>query len=117
MLTRRVLVLALFLAPAVLRADDQKPEKRSGTVVGVVTAKANNWIEVKADGEDKGRRYVPHWRGGLPKDGGGPDKEMLKAIAAVKLGSRVEVKWEFEERPRVVKIEVLKAPKKDDKDH
>ena len=111
MLVRRVLVLALFLVPAVLSADDKKPEKRSGTIVGEVTAKAQNWIEVKADGEDKPRRYVPHWRGGLPKDGGGPDKEMLKAIAGVKVGSRVEIKWEFEERPRVLKIDVLKAPK------
>jgi hypothetical protein len=60
---------------------------------------------VKADGEEKGRRYVPHWKGGAS---GGFDKDIVKAIAEVPLKSRVRVEWSFEERPRVDKIEVLK---------
>ena len=93
-------------------AEDRKvpPDKRSGTIVGVVTAKDRNWIEVKADGEEKARRYVPHWRGGLPKDGGGLDKKMLETFAKLKLNTRIKMEWEFEERPRAVKIEVLKEP-------
>ncbi len=98
-----------FVAAAA--ADDKKAgEKRSGTVIGLVTAKEKAMIEIKADGEEKGRRYVPHWTGGLPKDGGGPDKKLVEAIGKVKVGSRVRIEWEFEERPRVLKIEVLKAP-------
>jgi len=97
-------------------ADEKKkdePATKSGTVVGMLTAKGDNWIEVTADGEEKGRRYVPHWVGGAPDKGGGLDKNMLKIIKDLKLGSRVKVQWEFEERPRVVKVEVIKSADKD----
>jgi hypothetical protein len=100
-------------AAADKKESDKKEEKKSGTVVGEITAKGDNYVEVKADGEEKARRYVPHWVGGAPKDGGGPDKEMLKTIKELKVGSRVKLEWEFEERPRVVKVEVLKEPGKD----
>ena len=63
---------------------------------------------MKADGEEKARKYVPHWRGGNPDKGGGPDKAMVAEIRKVPLKSRVRVEWSFEERPRVEKIEVLK---------
>jgi acylphosphatase len=110
--TRRLawLLAAGLLGPAIAAApaDDKKDdEKRKGTVTGVVTAKGDAWIEVKADGEEKARRYVPHWRGGNPDQGGGPDKAMLARIKEVPLKSRVRLEWVFEERPRVEKIEVL----------
>ena len=108
----RLLVVALIglgSAPAGW-ADDAKGETRKGTVTGVVTAKGDAWIEVKADGEEKARRYVPHWRGGAPKDGGGPDKGMVAEIKKVPLNGRVKLDWVFEERPRVEKIEVLAKP-------
>jgi hypothetical protein len=98
------------LAAAQDKKDEKKEETRKGTVTGVVSAKGDNWIEVKADGEEKARRYVPHWKGGLPKDGGGPDKEMVAEIKKTPLNSRVKIDWEFEERARVVKIEILKKP-------
>jgi hypothetical protein len=102
------IALTVLLACAwVARADD----KKSGTVTGIVIAKDKNWIEVKADGEEKGRRYVPRWIGGKPADGGGLDRKMLKTIADLKIGSRVRLEWEFEERARAVKIELLRAPK------
>jgi hypothetical protein len=87
---------------------ENKPETRKGEVTGVLVAKGDNWIEVKADGEEKARKYVPHWRGGNPDKGGGPDKAMVAEIRKVPLKSRVRVEWSFEERPRVEKIEVLK---------
>ena len=106
-----ILALALTVAAAG-RAEDPKKkdadEAKKGTVTGVVTAKGENWIEVKADGEEKPRRYVPHWRGGNPKDGGGPDKDMVAKIKEVPLKARVRLEWSFQERPRVEKIEVLK---------
>jgi hypothetical protein len=125
----RVVKIEVLKAPA--KTDDKKPEEkkvekkddkksdegRKGTVTGVVSAKGDNWIEVKADGEEKARRYVPHWKGGAPAAGGGPDKEMVAEIKKVAVNSRVKLDWEFEERARVVKIEVLKKPedKKDEK--
>ena len=109
-------VVAVTLAlSAVGRAEEPKKkdadEGKKGTVTGVVTAKGENWIEVKADGEEKPRRYVPHWKGGLPKDGGGPDKETIAKIKEVPLKARVRLEWSFQERPRVEKIEVLKGDK------
>src|SRR5262245_28699090 len=109
-----VIGLSLVLA-ATGRADEPKKknpdEGRKGTVTGIVTAKGDNWIEVKADGEEKPRRYVPHWRGGNPKDGGGPDKEMVAKLKEVPVKARVRLEWTFEERPRVEKIEVLRKDK------
>jgi len=106
-----------FCAGAQEKKDERKEEPRKGTVTGLVSAKGENWIEVKADGEEKGRKYVPHWRGGAPKDGGGPDKDMVARIKDTPLKSRVRLEWVFEERPRVVKLEVLKKPigKKEEK--
>jgi hypothetical protein len=110
MLARFALAALLAALASDAAAQDKKDEPRKGTVTGLVTAKGDNWIEVKADGEEKARRYVPHWKGGLPKDGGGPDKDMLAKIKDTPLKSRVKLDWEFEERARVVKIEVLKKP-------
>jgi hypothetical protein len=106
----------LILSVSLAAGEDRKKEppkdgEKKGTVTGVVTAKGDNWIEVKADGEEKARRYVPHWRGGAPKDGGGPDKEMVAKLKEVPLKARVRLEWVFEERPRVEKIEVLKKDK------
>ncbi len=105
-----LVVAGLFCVLPLTAGEDKKEEKRSGTVVGVITAKGPAFIEVKAEGEEKGRRYVPHWVGGLPKDGGGPDKKMVETIKKLKVGSRVRVQWEFEARPRVIKVDVLKEP-------
>jgi len=119
--TRLLRLLAVALALGCLAgsalADEKKgkDEKKKGTVVGTLTDKGPNWIEVKADGEDKGRRYVPHWRGGNPSAGGGPDKKMLATFKTLKVGTRVRLEWVFEERPRAEKIEVLKAPAEKDK--
>src|SRR5688572_19556360 len=87
--------------------DKKEGEKgKSGTVIGILVAKDKNSIDVKAPGEEKARKYVPHWRGGAPAEGGGLDKDMLKTFAKLKVGSRVQVKWEFEERLRAVEVKV-----------
>jgi hypothetical protein len=102
----------MFVLFGTLQADEKKPakpEKKTGTVTGAVTAKEKNWIEVKADGEEKARRYTPRWIGNA---GGGLDKDMLKQFADLKIGSRVRMDWEFDERARAVKIEVLKEASK-----
>jgi hypothetical protein len=109
-----VLGLSVVLTSAV-RAEEPKKkgadEGKKGTVTGVVTSKGDNWIEVKADGEEKPRRYMPNWKGGQPKDGGGPDKEIVAQIKETPLKARVRLEWSFHERPRVEKIEVLKKEK------
>lgn len=95
------------------KKDEKKKEGeiKKGTVTGVVSAKGDNWIEVKADGEEKARRYMPHWIGGAPANGGGLDKKMLAIFKELPLNARIRMEWEFEERNRAVKIEVLKKEK------
>jgi hypothetical protein len=114
----RLLTTGLMLGTLIVAAshaqDGKKEEKegksvpRKGEVTGVVVAKGDNWIEVKADGEEKARKYVPHWRGGNPAQGGGPDKAMIAELKKIPVKSRVRMDWTFEERPRVEKIEILK---------
>ena len=109
-------ILLVGVSCLCIAADEKKkdePATKSGTVVGVLTAKGDNWIEVKADGEEKARRYVPNWVGGAPAQGGGPDKEIVKVIKELKVNSRIRVEWKFEERPRVVKVEIIKSAEKD----
>lgn len=117
-----LLVSGLVISPALGNAQEKKSpgkdsKKKSGTLIGVVTAKGPNFIEVKAFGEERARKYFPHWRGGAPKDGGGLDKKMLETFRKLKTGNRIRLTWEFEERPRAVQIEVIgkdkeKGPKK-----
>lgn len=108
MLAALGLALAWSLGVSAEEPGKSPQEGKSGTVVGTVTAKGPNFIEVKADGEEKGRRYVPRWIGGLPAQGGGLEKGMLATFRTLGVGSRVRVEWKFEERPRAIKVEVLK---------
>ena len=105
-----VLMLSLLAVSGVSGA--QKEEEKKGTVIGVVTAKGDGplWIEVKADGEEKARRYTKGFGGNVatPKD----VEELMKSVA---VGTRVKLEWTFSERPRVMKLEVLKKDEKKDK--
>jgi hypothetical protein len=122
-LLRLAIGLALIVGLAWTReeasAQDKKPknpeEGKKGTAIGILVAKGDNFIEVKADGDEKARKYVPQWMGGAPSAGGGPDKEVLKIFRELKVGSRIEVDWVFEERLRALKIKVLRLPKDTDK--
>jgi hypothetical protein len=100
---------ALAIQP---KKEKDKNEGKKGKTAGILTAKGENFIEVQADGEEKARKYVPQWKGGLPAKGGGPDKAMLKTFRSLKVGSRIQVSWVFEERLRALAIEVLMLPEK-----
>lgn len=103
------LLAGSFLSMSSLAQEKKAEEGKKGKSVGVVTAKGPNFIELKADGEEKARKYTPLWKGGTPAQGGGFDKAILKTFAELKVGSRIQVDWVFHERLRAVKIEVLKA--------
>jgi hypothetical protein len=117
------LVLGLGLAIMGAGVDAQEKDKKEknplegkkGKTIGILVEKGPNFIEVKADGDEKGRRFVPEWKGGAPAQGGGPDKEMVKIFSTLKVGSRLEVEWVFEERLRALKVTVLKQPAEKDK--
>jgi hypothetical protein len=105
-------MLAVVLA-ASAEGQDKKKEKdplegKKGKTIGLLVKNTGKAIEVKADGEEKARRYVPQWVGGA---GGGFDKATVKTFIALKVGSRVEVEWLFEERFRALAVKVLAPPK------
>lgn len=106
-------ILCALLAWSATEGGEKKAkdpmEGKKGTAIGVLVAKGENFIELKADGEEKARKYVPEWRGGAPAQGGGPDKAMLKKFSTLTVGSRIEVEWVFHERLRALDIKVLKA--------
>jgi len=86
--------------------------EKNGVIEGILVARDKNSITVQPDGTKESKKFTPHWRGGLPKDGGGLDKKMLQKIRKLIPSNRVRVKWEFEERPRVVEVETLKPKSK-----
>lgn len=93
------------------KKEKDKTEGKKGRAIGLLTAKGPNFIAVKAAGEEKARKYMPRWIGGLPADGGGLDKGMLKTFRSLKIGSRIQVDWVFEERLRAVGVKLLQVPK------
>jgi hypothetical protein len=107
----------VYLAGALPFADAQAPaqeKRRTGTLSGVVTDKGeskdgrNGWVEVKADGEEKGRKYWPV----AAVKGGGPDRDILKAIREVAVGARVRLEWvDAGDGKDISKFEVLKKEK------
>jgi len=99
------LLVPILTALSLSLASDAREE--NGVLEGILIAKDKNSITVLPDGAKESKRFTPHWRGGLPKDGGGLDKKMLEEIRNLITTNRVRVKWEFEERPRVVKVVAL----------
>lgn len=94
--------------PPPLKAKAKGNEiKAKGTLVGTVAASGPAWLEIT--GEDgKTQRYIPEWRGGMPADGGGPDKEVVKQIQALKPGDRIRVAWHLDRHLRVESIEPVR---------
>lgn len=86
--------------PRVVAIETLEPKDKSGQGFGIVTAKGENWIEIKTEGVTE--RYSPRWFGGLPKNGGGLDQKMIRAIAERSVGDKVRFEWIYDERKRVV---------------
>jgi len=80
------------------------PASKSGTLKGTVVDKGPSWIDIQPTGGPT-ERYSPEWKGGMPADGGGLDKNTIAAIAKTKVGDKVTVKWVYEMRRRVTDIQ------------
>jgi hypothetical protein len=94
--------------------DKKEKEPESGTVVGTVTKRGENWVEVKPDGEKASRRYMPNWKADEDqKDSGTFDKEMLAKIIKVSVNSRVKIAWKLDAgQRRIQSIEILPPDEK-----
>ena len=88
--------------PPAARSKDGRAIAR-GTVTGVVVRKGPAWLEIRSD-SGKTTRYIPHWSGGMPRDGGGPDKATVRAIAGLKVGQRVSIRWSVDHHVRIETI-------------
>jgi hypothetical protein len=105
------LFIASLLVIALVDSGASQEKRRTGALAGVVTDKGNSkdgkngWVEIKADGEEKGRRYWP----AADRKVGGPDREILAAIRKVGIGSRVRIEWiDSGDGKDMTKFEVLK---------
>lgn len=107
------LAVSLLLTPPTLADEEQVEHERGGSFKGIVLEKSDTWIRVRPDGNEEWMRLTPHWRGGMPADGGGLDERMLKAIDKTPVGSRVAINWVWEERPRVTRLQILEMPREE----
>ena len=91
------------------KAKDAK-EVKKGVITGVIVKIDGGKITVK--GEKEEMVLMPYWRGGMPKDGGGFDKDMMEQIKLLKVGDKVTIEWTLEEHHRVDSIQLANATKK-----
>lgn len=88
-------------------AEDKKTEApakgEKGVITGVIAKIDGGKVTVKAG--EKETVFIPYWRGGMPKDGGGFDKEMMKKLKEFKAGDKVKISWTMEEHKRIDSIE------------
>ncbi len=98
---------------ALATADAQPPPRRSprpsrktprqgNVVTGILVAKGEGWIKVKAEGEGEARRYLPFSRGGVP------DPMALAAMKQLVVTNLVQVAWkQQEEERRIMGVKVV----------
>jgi len=67
---------------------------------------------------DDGRvhRLSPHWRGGMPADGGGLDEETIRRVREFGEGDYVDVAWRWAERLRIEGIREARGERPRDRD-
>jgi hypothetical protein len=80
---------------------EEPPAQKSGNFTGIVTEKGENWIKIRPDGQQESRKFLPRWIGGTPAQGGGLDKDALRAIHDVTIGTSVSVSWIWDEHYRL----------------
>lgn len=90
--------------------DGEKNAAAKGVVIGVVIAKGKDWVQIKSV-SGKQEKYIPEWVGGAPKDGGGPNKDVVKQIAGVNVGDKVSAEWYVNDHLRLKGIQVLERAK------
>ena len=106
------------------RAEEKDPNRtdgyegpKEGVFKGLVQ-KSEQEHRLIVKGDDGTRHFFPHWRGGMPADGGGFDKAMLEVFKKLNAGDQIEVKWTADERFRAEEVKVVKKaePKPEEKE-
>lgn len=110
--------LLAFAGPATLSAaeGDHEAKKEAhdamkagtkGTSTGTIVSLEKGKLVLKTG--DGNLLFMAHWRGGMPKDGGGLDKDVLARLEGFKAGDHVRIAWTWEERRRIETIEKAAA--------
>ena len=100
-----IATVAAVLCAGWTHAKPENPPKiTKGTVTGKIVKKNGPVITVK-DGRGEEMKLMPHWSGGLPKDGGGFDKGMVQRLEKFDVGDHVTVRWSFTEHYRIEAID------------
>lgn len=81
-----------------------KPRVKPGLITGEVVRKVKNGFDLKVSSSGEVIRFIPQWYGGMPKSGGGLDREVLAQIRPLKVGDVITIEWVYAERPRVLKV-------------
>ena len=110
-MTTHKMILAMLVGcccmGAAIAAPEPTPKETKGQIVGQITQMNGGQMTVKS--ADSQLSLMPYWRGGMPKDGGGFDKDMLRQLEQFKVGDNVKVTWTFEEHYRIDTIERVEA--------
>ena len=97
------LLFTIPRSPAAAPAAEKDAEKAEGKVAGILIDKKDNWLTVKADGEDEPVKYL------VGKDA---DKKLVKALKTIFNASRVQLTYKKDGDSRQlvsIKKQVLKA--------
>jgi hypothetical protein len=94
--------------PRIVAAEMVLPREKDGVITGTVLDKGGEWFDLRPE-DGPTERYMPQWRGGMPADGGGLEKHILRAIGALAVGQKAKVGWLYEMRRRAMSIEPLGA--------
>ncbi len=110
MMTKRMfmgLLSGVLCAGLATAEPEPTPKETKGELTGKIIKKDGPRITVKGEGGEL--KLIPHWRGGMPKDGGGFDKAMVERLKKFDVGDQVRVKWTFTEHYRIEAIDHVDA--------
>jgi hypothetical protein len=97
-----------WVAMPSLQAAEKKPSRassrESGKVVGIVTAKSDKDIMVKAEGADEAKRYL------LAPEGSAPKADLQAALKKVFVPNLVALESQGQDQPVVTNIRVILPP-------
>jgi hypothetical protein len=105
-----MMLIGSLLAGVASATPEPTPAKTKGQITGKIIKKYQVKITVKA--EEGQLTLMPHWRGDIPKDGGGFDKGIMRQLEHFRVGDIVKITWVFSEHYRIEKIEMIEKGEK-----